>query len=67
MIRSFRINPNLQQDFYVQWLGFNHEFNCHTDASSIVIEKCKKELIERIGTIANMNELVSRQQVHETI
>jgi len=67
MIRSFRINPNLQQDFYVQWLGFNHEFYCHTDASSIVIEKCKKDLIERIGTIANMNELVSRQQVHETI
>jgi hypothetical protein len=67
MIRSFRINPNLQQDFYVQWLGFNHELNCHTDASSIVIEKCKKDLIERVGTIANMNELVSRQQVHETI
>ena len=38
-----------------------------TDASTIVIEKCKKDLIERIGTIANMNEIVSRQQVHETL
>ena len=28
-ICSYRINPNIQQDFNVQWLGFNHEFNCH--------------------------------------
>lgn len=41
MIRSFRVNPNIQQDFNVQWLGFNNKFNCHTDASTIVIEKCK--------------------------
>jgi glutamine synthetase type III len=34
-----------------------------TDASTIVIEKCKNDLLERIGTIANMNEIVSRQQV----
>jgi len=47
MIRTFRINPNIKQDFNVQWLGFSHEFNCHTDASTIVIEKCKKVLIER--------------------
>ena len=67
MIRSFRLNPNIQQDFNVQWLGINHEFNCHTDASTIVIEKCKKDLIERIGTITNLNELVSRQQVHEAV
>ena len=42
MIRSFRLTPNIQQDFNVQWLGINHELNCHTDASTIVIEKCKK-------------------------
>ena len=47
--------------------GINHELNCHTDASTIVIGKCKKDLIERIGTITKLNELVSRQQVHETV
>ena len=67
MIRSFRLNLNIQQDFNVQWLSINHELNCHTDASTIVIEKCKKDLMERIGTITNLNELVSRQQVHETV
>ena len=25
MIRSFRINPNIQQDFNLQWLGFNQK------------------------------------------
>jgi len=57
MIRSFRINPNIQQDFNLQWLGFNHEFNCHTNASTIATEKSKKVLIQRIGTITNMNKL----------
>ena len=42
MICSFRLNPNIQQDFNLQWLGFNHEFNCHTDASTTVIENVKK-------------------------
>jgi len=67
MIQSFRLDPLVQQDYDVQWLGINHQFNCHTNATSIVIEQCKKDLIERIGTIANMNEIVSRQQVHETL
>jgi hypothetical protein len=25
IIRSYRINPNIQQDFNVQWLCLNHE------------------------------------------
>jgi len=39
MIQSFRLDPLVQQDYDVQWLGINHQFNCHTNATSIVIEK----------------------------
>ena len=67
MIRSYRINPNIQQDFNVTWLDVDHQLNCHTDASTIVVEQCKKDLIDRIGSIGNMNEIVSRQLVHETV
>ena len=61
MLRSYRVNPNMQQDYNVQWLGINH-LNCHIDASSIV-EKCKKDLMVRIGTIGDMNEIV----IHEAV
>ena len=46
----------VQQDYDVQWLGINHQFNCHTNATSIVIEQCKKDLIERISTIVISQE-----------
>ena len=55
-IQSFRLDPLVQQDYDVQWLGINHQFNCHTNATSIVIEQCKKDLIERISTIVISQE-----------
>jgi len=39
MIQSFRLDPLVQQDYDVQWLGINHQFNCHINATSIVIEQ----------------------------
>ena len=34
-IQSFRLDSFVQQDYDVQWLGINHQFNCHTKSTSI--------------------------------
>jgi hypothetical protein len=41
MILSTRLDPLVQQDYVVQWLGINHQFNCHTNLTSIELINVK--------------------------
>ena len=64
---SLRENLLVQADYNIQSLGIEHSALCNVNATSIVIEQFKKDLIERASILHNMVDIHSQQLMYENL
>ena len=61
---SLRENLLVQADYNIQSLGIEHSASCNVvNATSIVIEQFKKDVIERASILHNMIDIHSQQSL----
>jgi len=64
---SLRENLLVQADYNIQSLGIEHSASCNVNATSIVIEQFKKDLIERASILHYMVDIHSQQLMYENL
>ena len=64
---SLREDPLLQADYNIQSLGIEHSVLCNVNATTILIEQFKKDLIERSSILHNMVDIHSQQLMYENL
>ena len=61
---SLRENRLVQADYNIHSLGIEHNALCNVNATTIVIEQFKKDLIERASILHNMVNIQSQQLMY---
>ena len=64
---SLRENILVQADYNIRSLGIEHTSLCNVNATSIIIEQFKKELIERASILHDMVDFHSQQLMYENL
>ena len=64
---SLRENILVQADYNIRSLGIEHSALCNVNATSIIIEQFKKELIERASILHDMVDFHSQQLMYENL
>jgi hypothetical protein len=57
----------VQADYNIQSLGIEHNALCNVNATTIIIEQFKKDLIERASILHNMVNIQSQQLMYENL